>query len=196
MHLVRTNVYIICWVSTYRKTLSVCFGLLLFCVGQMWYHVARQHTSIPLLSWYAIRCIVGDTSFAWHNLPGPAASPVNAHELCVNLGGKLLETQCCLDSRFRRFPASRLSRESNWSQRKFLPGSLMERELQAKVLYFFTFKPFQSKAKQQVGFEPGTFWSTVQYFNHSATLGVLCSGKIWMRLVQFNATTYCVCQLF
>jgi len=78
-----------------ENVLSMWFGLLLFCMGLMWYHVARQHTSIPLLSWYAIRCNVGDTSFAWHNLPGPAVSPVDAHELRVNLGGKLLETQCC-----------------------------------------------------------------------------------------------------
>ena len=91
-----------------ENVLSVCFGLLLFCMGLICYHVARQHTSIPLLSWYAIRCTVGDTSFAWHNLPGPAACPVDAHKLRVNLGGKLLETQCC--SGFRRFPASRLSR--------------------------------------------------------------------------------------
>jgi len=76
-----------------------------------------------------------------------------------------------------------------------MPGSHGERR-KGKGALFFTSKPFQPKAKQQVGFEPGNFWSTVQYLNHSATLGVLCSGKIWMKLVQFNATTYCVYQVF
>ena len=79
---------------------------------------------------------------------------------------------------------------------------------------FFTSRPFQPKAgpplpvKQQVGFEPGTFWSTVECFNHLATVpllsdlpvtnySLLCNGLLtrkridcafWIERVIYNRT--------
>jgi len=59
-------------------------------------------------------------------------------------------------------------------------------------VFIFTSKPFQPKAglprgggikkntlpvKQQVGFKPGTFWSTVKCFNCLATVGVWMVGE-------------------